>query len=103
MGEKKETPANSEKQKNEGTLQRGMKAIKPLQDFWDKFNNDWSWTLSAPLAYNLLFAMFPFFIALLAILGFFLGVLVHRSFNRFVIYFVDFFPPYTPTHNHTLL
>ena len=73
MAQKKETPANSEKQKNEGTLQRGMKAIKPLQDFWNKFNNDWSWTLSAALAYNLLFAMFPFFLALLAILGFFLG------------------------------
>ena len=93
MAEKKETPANSEKQKNEGPLQIGIKAIKPLQDFWNKFNNDWSWTLSGALAYNLLFAMFPFFLALLAILGFFLGGLDQQAFNRLVNNIVDYGNP----------
>src|SRR5437763_16459542 len=91
MAENKETPANSEKQKNEGTLQRGMKAIKPLQDFWNKFNNDWSWTLSAALAYKLLLAMLPFFLALLALLGIFLGGLDQKAFSRLVDNIVVFF------------
>jgi membrane protein len=95
MAEKKETSANSEKQKNEGTFQRGMRAIKPLQDFWSKFNNDWSWTLSAALAYNLLLALFPFFLALLAILGIFLGGLDQRAFNKLVNNIVVFFPSAT--------
>jgi membrane protein len=95
MAEKKASPANSEKQKNEGTLQRGMKAVKPLQDFWSKFNNDWSWTLSAALAYNLLLALFPFFLALLAILGIFLGGLDQRAFNKLVNNIVVFFPSAT--------
>ena len=103
MAENKETPANSENQKNEGALQRGMKAIKPLQDFWNKFNNDWSWTLSAALAYNLLFAMFPFFLALLAILGFFLGGLDQQAFNRLVNNIVDYFPSATATQITAIL
>src|SRR5947209_15468000 len=43
--------------------------------FWTKFNNDWSWNNAAGLAYNLLLATFPIIIALVSLLGFFLGTL----------------------------
>ncbi|TMD69226.1 MAG: YihY/virulence factor BrkB family protein [Chloroflexi bacterium] len=103
MAEKKASPANSEKQNNVGTLQKGIKAIKPLQDFWNKFNNDWSWTLSAALAYNLLLAMLPFFLALLALLGIFLGGLDQQAFSRLVNNIVVFFPSATATQIAAIL
>ncbi|MBV9019574.1 MAG: YihY/virulence factor BrkB family protein [Ktedonobacteraceae bacterium] len=46
---------------------------KPLQTLLRKFSNDWSMNLSAALAYNLLLAIFPLLVALLAVLGLLLG------------------------------
>jgi YihY family inner membrane protein len=65
------------KQHDKGSLnavQTVEKEMKPLQAFLRKFNNDWSMNLSAALAYNILLATFPMLVALLAILGFLLGV-----------------------------
>ncbi len=49
------------------------KQAKPFQQFLTKFNNDGTMMFSGVLAYNLMLAMFPILIALLAILGFTLG------------------------------
>src|SRR3989440_10694482 len=49
------------------------KKTKPFQAFWTKFNNDWSWNNAAGLAYNLILSIFPLVIALLALIGLFLG------------------------------
>src|SRR2546421_4731626 len=49
------------------------KKTKPFQEFWTKFNNDWSWNNAAGLAYNLILSIFPLVIALLALIGLFLG------------------------------
>ena len=46
---------------------------KPFQQFITKFNNDGTMTFAGTLAYNLMLAMFPILIALIAILGFTLG------------------------------
>jgi YihY family inner membrane protein len=46
---------------------------KPLQAFFQKFNNDGSFIFAGSLAYSLLTALFPIIIALVAILGFALG------------------------------
>lgn len=51
------------------------KETKPFQQFLTKFNNDGSMTFAGVLAYNLMLAMFPILIALIAILGFTLGQL----------------------------
>ncbi len=51
------------------------KQAKPFQRFLTKFNNDGTMTFSGVLAYNLMLAMFPILIALIAILGFTLGKL----------------------------
>ena len=56
-----------------GIVQTVEKEVKPLQALLRKFSNDWSMTLSAALAYNILLATFPILVALLAILGLLLG------------------------------
>ncbi|TMD63014.1 MAG: YihY/virulence factor BrkB family protein [Chloroflexi bacterium] len=48
--------------------------VKPLAAFWTKFTNDWAMSLQAgALAYNLLLAIFPIALALIAILGLVFG------------------------------
>ena len=48
--------------------------VKPLAAFWTKFTNDWAMGLQAgALAYNLLLAIFPIALALVAILGLVFG------------------------------
>jgi YihY family inner membrane protein len=58
--------------------QRGTAAFfrnigKALQAFFIKFQNDWVMNFAAALAYNLLTAMFPIAVALLAVVGLFLS------------------------------
>lgn len=53
--------------------QNVVKEAKTLQAFFTKFNNDWCMNFAGLIAYNLLMAMLPIAIALIAILGAFLG------------------------------
>ncbi|TMD64693.1 MAG: YihY/virulence factor BrkB family protein [Chloroflexi bacterium] len=65
-------PKTHPKQHDKGTpgaVQAVEKEVKPLQALLRKFSNDWSMTLSAALAYNILLATFPMLVALLAVLG----------------------------------
>jgi uncharacterized BrkB/YihY/UPF0761 family membrane protein len=51
-----------------------QEGVNPLAAFWTKFNNDWAMGLQAgALAYNLLLAIFPIALALIAILGLVFG------------------------------
>ncbi|HLZ59553.1 MAG TPA: YihY/virulence factor BrkB family protein [Ktedonosporobacter sp.] len=56
-----------------GVLPVLQKGTKSFQTFFTKFNNDWAMSFAGLLAYNLLMAMLPIAIAIVAILGFFLG------------------------------
>jgi len=47
--------------------------LKPFEEFLLKLGNDWSLTLAASLAYQLLIAMFPIAVVLLSIFGLFPG------------------------------
>lgn len=49
------------------------KDVKPLQGFLVKLNNDWILNLACIIAYNMLMAMLPIALALVAILSIFLG------------------------------
>ncbi len=64
---------------------------RPLVALWIKFNNDWSWNNAAGLAYNLLLAIFPIVIALISLLGLFLGTLApgvfHDDINKLTVTF----------------
>src|SRR5437588_12952016 len=71
----KEPQTDAKQQKGSGFVQTIGRDVKPIHTFFTKFTNDWSMNLSAMLAYNLLMAMFPIFIALVSILGLILGTL----------------------------
>jgi membrane protein len=48
--------------------------VKPVATFWTKFTNDWAMDLQAgALAYNLILAIFPIALALIAIVGLVFG------------------------------
>src|SRR6266480_692090 len=66
-------PGSQKHQRISRILKTLDKKTKPFQEFWTKFNNDWSWNNAAGLAYNLILSIFPLVIALLALIGLFLG------------------------------
>src|SRR2546423_12816325 len=69
-------PGSHKHQRISRILKTLDKKTKPFQEFWTKFNNDWSWNNAAGLAYNLILSIFPLVIALLALIGLFLGRLI---------------------------
>jgi len=75
------------------------KDVTPLWQFWIKFNNDWSWNNAAGLAYNLLLSMFPLVIALLAILGLFLGRLDPAAYDATITRIAQIFPAVTSSQS----
>lgn len=76
----------------EKVAKTAKKDVKPLQQFLTKFNNDWVMNFSAALAYNLLMAIFPIAIALLAILGLVLGNLNHQAYINLQSQLMNAFP-----------
>ncbi len=66
-------PTKTESQKASEAKQTAERDIKTLQAFWSKFNNDWIMNFAAGLAFNLITAIFPIVIALIAIAGFIFG------------------------------
>ena len=72
----KESTKRTEPQKNFRSKTSVPKRMSNPQAFWTKFNNDWVMTFAAGLAFNLITAIFPVVIALIAIAGF-----IFRSFD----------------------
>ena len=58
-----------------GAAQAVEKKVKPLGEFFTKFNNDWVMNFAAGLAYNILTAIFPIAIAIISITGLVVGAL----------------------------
>ena len=58
---------------NTGAMASLSKDVRPLQGFIVKLNNDWVLNLACIIAYNMLMAMLPIALALVAILSIFLG------------------------------
>src|SRR6266699_2146193 len=76
------------------------KKTKPYQEFWAKFNNDWSWNNAAGLAFNLILSIFPLVIALLALIGFFVGRLDPVAYHDYTTSKLhDLFPAVTSSQN----
>ena len=92
----KESQTNAKQHGVTGALQAIQKDARPLQAFFTKFSNDWSTTLAAALAYNLLMAIFPIAIAILAILGIVLGSLSHAEYIRLQGQILHTLPVNTP-------
>src|SRR5438270_10863023 len=53
--------------------QAAKTGAKTLQEFFTKFNNDWVMNFAAALAFNLITAILPILIAILAVAGFTVG------------------------------
>jgi YihY family inner membrane protein len=68
-----ESTAEPQRKATTQLVQTADKNLKPMRQFLQKFNNDWSTTFAGVLAYNLLMALLPIAIALVSILGFILG------------------------------
>src|SRR5689334_23266902 len=76
----KASPTQTEQQKPSDAKQvaeKGVKKdVKSAQKLFTKFNNDWVMTFAAGLAFNLITAIFPILIAIIAIAG-----LIFRGFD----------------------
>ncbi len=88
----REAATNTKHHTTAGLAHAIQKDTKSLQEFFTKFGNDWSMTLAAALAYNLLTAIFPIAVALIAIAGFILGTLDLKSQDQLIIALQSVFP-----------
>jgi len=89
----KASPRQTASKNTPEARQTSEKNIKILPAFWTKFNNDWVMTFATGLAFNLITAIFPILIALIAIAGF-----IFRSFDPtfqqdLIIHIQSVFPP----------
>jgi len=88
-----ETQTQTEPQKNSEAKQTIKKNAQFLQSFWTKMNNDWVMTFASGLAFNLITAIFPIVIAIIAIAGFIFNSF-DSSFQAQLITSIDnAFPP----------
>src|SRR5436305_9007650 len=94
-----EKHAHTKQDNHQPMISTIKKVFKTLALFWIKFNNDWSWNNAAGLAYNLLLSMFPLVIALLAILGLFMGRLDPAAYNNVIRQIGQIFPAATSSQS----
>jgi len=92
----KESQTNAKQHGVTGALHAVQKDARPLQAFFTKFSNDWSTTLAAALAYNLLMAIFPIALAILAILGLVVGSLSQAEYSKLQVQILHTLPVSTP-------
>jgi membrane protein len=67
-------------------------SAKTLQGFFTKFNNDWVMNFAAALAFNLITAILPILIAILAVVGFTVGNLSPAAYAQFQKTLDNIFP-----------
>jgi YihY family inner membrane protein len=65
---------------------------KSLQEFFTKFNNDWVMAFASALAFNLITAILPILIALLAVVGFTIGKLAPITKQQLLLRLESIFP-----------
>src|SRR5215467_15872070 len=93
-------PQKSTKQHtSSGAMHTVASNVKPFQVFLTKFANDWSMNLAAGLAYNLILAMFPLVIAVMAILGFIVGNLDSAVYDNLTHQIENSFPAVTASRS----
>ncbi|HZU66564.1 MAG TPA: YihY/virulence factor BrkB family protein [Ktedonobacteraceae bacterium] len=73
-------------------VKKVAKDVKPIQQFFSKFNNDWVMNFASGLAFNVLTAIFPILIALIAIFGLIVGNLAPGSEKQLIDGIQNAFP-----------
>src|SRR5712692_300536 len=95
----KEPQTHIEPQETSEAKKTAEKGIKFLQDFWTKFNNDWVMNFASGLAFNLITAIFPIAIALIAIVGIIFGRFDPSFQHNLIIQIEQFFAQQTSSQN----
>jgi YihY family inner membrane protein len=79
------------------------KEVKPFQEFITKFNNDWVMNLASGLSFNVLTALFPIAIAIIAITGLVIGGLNPGAQKQLVDGINGLFQRSLPAHQQNIL
>lgn len=98
MASETQNGGNHTKSKHLGVaklVENTAKAVKPLEAFWTKFNNDWAMSFAGLLAYSLLTAMLPIAIAIFGAFGLVLGS--QSSYTRNLAHQLANVVPRTPS------
>ena len=80
-----------------GVVKIGVKGFHSITGFIDKFNYDWVLSLASGLAFNLMVAIIPFLIAILALTGFIFGGLNPSIQEQLIQQIQHIFPPPIPS------
>jgi membrane protein len=91
----KEPQTHSEPQEISEAKKTIKKNAQSLQAFWTKFNNDWIMNFASGLAFNLITAIFPIAIALIAIVGIIFGRYDPSIQHNLIIQIEQFFAQQT--------
>jgi membrane protein len=83
---------NTEHHDSSEAKQTAKKDVKSLQAFFTKFNNDWVMNFAAGLAFNLITAIFPILIAIIAIVGLTIGRLDSTAQQNLINHILSIFP-----------
>ncbi len=89
--DEKESPAKP------GVVTAGVKGFNSIMGFINKFNYDWVLSLASGLAFNLMVAIIPIIIAILALAGFIYGGLNPSIQEELVQQIQQIFPPPLPS------
>ena len=80
-----------------GVVKTGVKGFNSLMGFINKFNYDWVLSLASGLAFNLMVAIIPIIIAILALAGFIYGGLNPSIQEELIQLIPQVFPPPIPS------
>jgi len=80
-----------------GVVKTGVRAFKSLGAFITKFNNDWVLSLASGLAFNLMVAIIPLIIAMIALAGLIYGRLNPAIQEELITNIQNKFPPPIPS------
>ena len=95
----KEPQTQNEQQRTSEAKKAIKKNAQSLQAFWTKFNNDWVMNFASGLAFNLITAIFPIAIALIAIVGIIFGRYDPSIKHNLIIQIEQFFAQQTSSSN----
>jgi membrane protein len=94
----KKTPStNADHCNSSAVKQTTVKGVTSLQAFITKFNNDWVLSFASGLAFNLMVAIIPIIIAIVALAGFIYGGLNPAIQEELIQHIQNIFPPPIPS------
>src|SRR6266566_15062 len=82
----------AEQHSTSGVKWAAKESAKTLRDFFTKFNNDWVMGFASALAFNLITAILPMLIAIIAIVGFTVGSLDPAVEQQLISHLQSLFP-----------